>query len=410
MQKNPPHVVLFYDATLVVQRRAVSGVLRYANAFGPWFVTLKEIHGDMSVPKDCSGILACAPQAPMLNLLMRQKKPLVLINLALLADKALRQAQALPHIKSDSKAFGQQAAEFFLARTPRTFAYVGRPESPPWDFERENGFAERIRRAGHEVFLYPRETKQQKPATEALRLQSWLKSLPKPLAIFAANDARAREVLTACQRAGIAVPYEASILGVDDDEWLCESTRPRLSSIPFSSEEGGYEAARILDALMTPDGNRKGQRKTGGRRIRASAQAKKKKIPLIKSIPPRAVLERESTDTRVVTDPIVSQALAFIQLNKGLNIRATDVAKTVHLSPGWIETRFREVLGTSVIEEIARVRLETILHLIRNTDTSPLEIARHCGFTNTSTLCRLIKTTTGKTITAHRANRCANES
>ncbi len=379
MIQTPPHVVLFYDATLVVQRRAVSGVLRYANAFGPWHVTLNELHTEPSVPKDCRGILACAPQADMLAKLTRLKLPLVLVNLALLADEALRRAEALPHVKSDSKAFGVQAAEFFLSRAPRTFVYVGRPESPPWDLEREAAFAERIRRAGHDVRLYPREDVPAQPTREALRLQNWLKSLPKPLAIFAANDARARQILTACQLAGVTVPYEATILGVDDDEWLCESTRPRLSSIPFNSEEGGFEAARLLDELMRPG--------KGGRRFQSSL------------MPPRAIVERESTDDRVVDDPAVGRALAFIHLNKGLDIRATDVAKAVGLSPGWIETLFRRTLGTSVIDEIGKARLKAVLQLVRETQTPFVDVARRCGFTNASTLCRLIKKETGRSMT-----------
>ncbi len=400
MIQTPPHVVLFYDATLVVQRRAVSGVLRYANTFGPWHVTLNEIHTDTSIPKDCSGILACAPQAPLLKKIIRQNLPLVLINLALLTDDALRKAQALPHIKSDSKAFGRQAADFFLARTPRTFVYVGRSESPPWDLEREAAFANYIRQAGYKAHLYPRPSASDDATREAVRLQEWLKTLPKPLAIFAANDARAREVLTACQLAGITVPYEAQILGVDNDEWLCESTRPRLSSIPFSSEEGGYEAARMLDTLMPR--NAEVQYHSGKQQKLRSTQ-KTKKNPLIKTIPPQTIVERESTDERIVDDSIVSHALSFIHLNKGLSIRVTDVAKEVKVTSGWLETRFRETLGTSVIEEISRIRLQTILHLICDTNTPPLEIARRCGFTNTSTLCRLIKKETGQTISAFRS-------
>ncbi len=388
MIQAPPHVVLFYDATLVVQRRAVSGVLRYANAFGPWFVTLNETHARPSVPKDCRGILACAPRARTLEKLVRLKLPLVLVNLALLSDDALRQAETLPHVKSDSRAFGVQAADFFLARAPRTFVYVGTAESPPWDREREEAFVARIRRAGHEPLVFPRANAPAAPTRESVRLRDWLKSLPKPLSVFAANDARARQVLTACQLAGITVPYEAAILGVDNDEWLCDSTRPRLSSIPFGSEVGGFEAARILDGLM---------------RHRDDRDAATP--PAVRSMPPGAVVERESTDGRIVDDPIVGRALSFIHLNKGLDIRVADVAKAVGFSPGWTETRFRQTLGTSVIDEIGRARMKAVLRLVRGTETPFLEIARRCGFTNASTLCRLVKKETGRTPGELRADR-----
>ncbi len=379
MVSPTPHVVLFYNATAVVQRRAVSGVLRYANTFGPWHVTLNETHARPSIPKDCRGVLACAPDTDTLARLRRLRLPLVLINLAQFSGEPLQKAQSLPHTQSDPRAFGKEAATFFLSRTARTFVYVGLPESPPWDLEREASFVACLRHAGHEAYVYPRGGKALRRTQEAVHLQQWLSTLPKPLAIFAANDERARQVLTACQIAGISIPFEATLLGVDNDEWLCESTRPRLSSISFNSEESGFEAARILDALM-----------------RHRADPSVALPPLVKLIPPSKIIERETTGERIIADPIVARALSFIQLNKGLDIRVTDVAREVGLPAGRTETHFREALNSSVIDEIVRMRMKTVLYLIRETETPFQEIARHCGFTNASSLCRLVKSETGQ--------------
>ncbi len=130
----------------------------------------------------------------------------------------------------------------------------------------------------------------------------------------------------------------------------------------------------------------------GGRRFQSS---------LI--LPPGKIVERESTDDRTVDDPFVGRALSFIHLNKGLDIRVTDVAKAVGLSPGRIEIRFQQALGTSITGEIGRARLKTLLHLVRETKTPFLDIARRCGFTNASTPCRLVKKATGQSMTALRA-------
>ncbi len=227
------------------------------------------------------------------------------------------------------------------------------------------------------------------PDRETVRLQKWLEKLPKPLSIFAANDERASQVLDACLLAGITVPYEAMILGVDNDEWLCESAHPRLSSIPFSSEESGFEAAEMLDGLMRHRNN------------------PELELPqTVKSMPPLAVVERESTDDRIVTDPIVGKALAFIYFNKGLNIRASDVSAKIGLTNNYIETRFRQTLGTSITDEISKARMKTVLQLVRETEISFLEIARRCGFTNASTLCRLIKKETSRTMSDIRSSLC----
>ncbi len=377
-----PQISLFYDGTIIVQRLAVSGVLRYANTCSPWCVTLNEAHAKPSVPTDCSGIIACAPHARDLKMLMRLNLPMVIVNLSHLTSEERALVQDIPHIESDTRAFGVMGAEFFLNHPPRTFVYVGHPDPRPWDLDREGAFVRRLEAAGERARVYPRPTARLSPTNEQIRLRDWLAQLPRPLSILAASDARARQTLNACILANISVPYEAAILGVDDDEWICESTRPRLSSIASNAEIGGFEAAQSLDQLMR-------------RRTDPAAPPP----PRVKLLPPRKVVARESTDFRTVSNPAVSKALSFIHLNKGLNIRVSDVAAYIDLSPDWAEALFRHELGTTIINEIASVRMKTVVELIRTTDTPFGKIAERCGFTNASTLCRLVKKATGKTMT-----------
>ncbi len=381
MNKKPPQIAVFYDPGNAISRQAVSGILRYANATGPWSISLIDDRNEPILPNDCRGTLVVLPTIRVMATLDRAKQPTVLVNFMRPPGELIKLVKNLPHVQSNSCDFGIKAAEFFLARTPRTFVYVGTSDAPPWDRERGEAFAERIRKSGQEPHLYPTAEKPLPPNREAVRLQKWLKTLPKPLAIFAAEDAQAQLVLEACRHAGITVPYEATILGTDNDEWLCELTQPRLSSIPFRAEESGFEAAHMLDGILQ-------------HRTDPSIPLP----PLMKFMPPHAVVERESTDERIVEDPIVGKALSFIHLHKGLNIRTTDVQKAVGVSLNWIETRFRRTLETSVINEIGRVRMKTILKLIRETEISSAEIARRCGFTNTETLYRLVKKETGRTI------------
>ncbi len=392
MIRKLPQISVFYDATHLSSREAVNGIIRYANTFGPWLISLNEIHVKPRQPlsKNCSGIIACLPPPDIMKTLAESKCPVVLINPMRYPGKMRERTEALAHVRSESWAFGVTAAEFFLARMPRTYVYVGKPEAEPWDCERGEAFAARIRKAGYNAYLYPPDGKPvTQTSNEIVDLQKWLGKLPKPLAIFAANDMRARQVLDACLLAGIAVPYEATILGVDDDKWLCESTRPSLSSIPFDAEESGFLAAQMLDGLM-----------------RHKADPKTVMPQLVKILPPRAVVERESTEDRNISDTVVAKALAFIYLNKGLDIRATDVAAAVGYSLNWIEILFRRELKSSVIDEINRARLKTVQQLINETTTPFQEIARRCGFTNPSTLCRIVKKATGKSMrelrTGHR--------
>ncbi len=380
---QPRQVVLFSEEKPDIIRQAIGGILQYANQSDAYLVSIRDIHDETPLPENCCGTLAFTPNKPLAEKLLRFDVPTVLVNFAQLDDDVPPATRKLPAVRCDSGDFGVKAAEFFLARAPRTFVYAGSAEPEAWDQKRGAAFARRIREAGYGAHLCLHPKNPLPPAEDAVRLQNRLKKLPKPLAIFAANDARARDVLNACRSVGIAVPHEAVILGADNDRQICESMSPRLSSIPFRAEACGFEAAKMLDELMQSEE----WRYPRGRRFQSS---------LI--MPPGEIFERESTDDRLVADPIVGGALAFIRLHKGLNIRATDVANELGVTTIWVERRFRRALGITIMDEIARVRLETVLKLIRETDTPFQEISRQCGFATPTTLCHLVKKATGKSM------------
>ncbi len=373
-----PQIVLFYDISHNITRQTINGVLRYANTKASWFLTLSDISTTPILPKDCCGILVCEPTAEQLKQLIKFKLPLVVIDYSRFKEEAQKLVEKLPHVKSEAWTFGIRAAEYYMSQAPRTFVYVGAVGSPGWSKERGEAFSTRIREIGHETHIYHPEKKEQPISRKFIK---WLKNLPKPLSIFAANDERAQQVLQACQLTGIIVPHEAKILGVDNDKWFCESAHPHLSSIPFGSEESGFEAALMLDKLM---------------QFRAKPE---NPAPIFKKlIPPGAVIERESTEDRIVNDPVVDKALSFIYFKRGMNIRATDVSKATGFALNRLEKHFRKALGSSLVSEIGKVRMKTVLQLVRETNTPVIKIAQLCGFTNASTLCRLVKKETGQAI------------
>ncbi len=339
------------------------------------------------LPETCRGIIAFTPGREELSRFMGYGLPIVLFNLRELDEDVPSAARRLPCIQFNTEEFGVKAADHFLSLTPRTFAYVGDRIRSLWSDARGEAFVRRIRETGHEAHLYKSADETPSPGEDARRLQAWLKSLPKPISVYVANDARGRDVLNACLCADIVVPYEASILGTDNDEWICESTWPRLSSIPFRSEEGGFEVARMMDEILRHEDGQ--QTPLPSRRL---------------IMPPGDVVVRESTGAaRPISDPIASRALMVIHASKGLGIRTSDVARELDLSANWVERRFRKELGVSIKDEIARVRLETILQLIRETNIPFREISKRCGFTTPTTLCHFIKKATGHAMTDLRA-------
>ena len=211
-------------------------------------------------------------------------------------------------------------------------------------------------------------------------MSRWLKNLPKPLAVFAANDTRGRQVLSACLEADIPVPYETAVLGVNNDALICETSQPPLSSVAVDIERAGYAAAELLDQLMQ----------------------RARREPLTVTYGPSGVVQRASTQRLHVTDRLVIRALEHIRINAGLNIRVSDVAEHLGVTRRWVEKRFDQTLGRSVLDEIQRVRMDTLRALVGQTDQPFTDIAKRCGFSGANHLGIIFKAYVGMTMSAFR--------
>ena len=194
----------------------------------------------------------------------------------------------------------------------------------------------------------------------------WLKSLPKPAAILAANDVRGRQILSACVIADIAVPEEIAVLGVDNDEVICELSHPPLSSIEPDTRSIGFAGAASLDMLMS--------------------EPVKDKASSARLIRPLGVVVRQSTDITAIDDLIVARAAKIVR-EQAESISSVEVlAEMVGLSRATLERRFRSALGRSPHQEIDRIRLDRARALVRGT-TYPLhKIADMVGYSNASRL------------------------
>jgi LacI family transcriptional regulator len=200
-------------------------------------------------------------------------------------------------------------------------------------------------------------------------IAGWLRQQRHPLALVACNDVRAQQVLNACRDFGIKVPEEVAVMGVDNDDVLCNLSEPSLSSIQPDTERLGFEAAALLASLMQ----------------RATA------VPGIRQIPPLTIFERSSTDVIPLEDPIVVQALRVIRerLNQGIGVK--DVIIMAGRSRTDLEKRFRQHLKISIHGEILRQRLDRACELLRQTDLRVEEVARNSGFNTSAHLCRLFQ-------------------
>jgi LacI family transcriptional regulator len=252
-----------------------------------------------------------------------------------------------------------------------------------WSRWRQEAFVGRLEEKGFACAVYPSPSNHEREEweVERQRMSRWLAKLPKPLAVFAANDARGRQVLSACLAADLPVPYEVAVLAVNNDVMICETSLPPLSSIAVDMERAGYAAAELLDQLM---------RKT---------LTKQRCV----TFDPQEVVARASTQRLQVNDRLVIRALEYIRINAGLNIRVSDVAGHAGVTQRWVEKRFAQTLGRSVMDEIQRVRMDTVHSLVAETQIPLTQIAKRCGFTSANHLGVLFRQTFGSTMSEYRS-------
>ncbi|HRR33772.1 MAG TPA: XylR family transcriptional regulator [Kiritimatiellia bacterium] len=382
-----PQVAILLESSHEISRGMIRGILAYVRLYGPWALHLESGGwSDQKLPDlnvwHGNGIIARVPSSKVAADVAAARLPTVLIDPI---DDYLDPKHPLSRysrIECDSAEVARLAADYYLASGFTRFAFVGEPSDVNWSRRRQAAFVRRLDETGHSCAIYPspNEAERDNWEIERLRMSRWLRKLPKPIAVFAANDARGRQVLNACLAADLPVPYEIAVLGVNNDVMICETSLPPLSSVAVDMEQAGYAAAELLDHLM-----RKTQRG--------------QQCVLFK---PQEVVARASTQRLQVNDRLVIRALEYIRINAGLNIRVSDVASHVGVTPRWLEKRFAHTLARSVMDEIQRVRMDTVNSLVTKSDLSFAEIARRCGFTSANHLGVLFRQTFGTTMSEFR--------
>jgi LacI family transcriptional regulator len=241
-----------------------------------------------------------------------------------------------------------------------------------------------VKQAGGVYHTYGTTTRSEKSdwAVELPRMQKWLKSLHKPTALFVAMDGRGRQILDACLDANITVPDDIAVLGVDNDDIICETTFPTMSSVQTNGQLTGYWIAEHLARLMQGDRLKK--------RIYYST--------------PTHVITRCSTEATAIKDHQIARALEFIWQEAGHRaIHVPDVVRKFGSSRRFAEIHFKSVIGHTILDEIQRVRLERVCSLLSDTNLPIGEISQECGFERESYLAKLFRKRFGTSMSKFRS-------
>jgi len=261
-----------------------------------------------------------------------------------------------------------------------------------WVKEREKAFLEITRQLGLDSHCFV-DTSSQLPTQQPQwsknhekALIAWLKTLPAQTGLIAANDSQAVRVLNTCRKIGIAVPEQMAILGIDNDEFLCNLVMPSLSSVDHNVEMVGYKAAELLNRRMT------------GPRTKRKSDAKTNTV----FVPPRGVVVRNSSKISVVGDEDVAVALRFIAERALLGINVSEVVNHVGVSRATLYRRFYQVLNRSPHDEIVRIRVEHAKFLLAKTNMSIGAIAGKSCYPAIEYFTAVFRRHTGQTPASYR--------
>ncbi len=372
-----PSVLLFVETSREFGRGLLYGIARYSKLHGPWQV--------YRWPGALDSLLPEWKYLKIDGAIVRDVKAvegLVHSGIPVIYAQHNKESYApFPAIITESESIGCMAAEHFLDRGFQSFAYFGLDDYT-WSQWRARYFQQRLEQAGFEanIFLQPLSKTKRAFKNEQNVIASWLKSLPKPVAVMCCNDDRALQLIEVCKLADLYVPDQVAVLGVDNDELVCDLADPPISSIALNTEAAGHEAAVLLDSLMK-GGTMSGQ-----------------VIP----VRPTHIVTRMSTDILAITDPDVATALQYIRRNPNRLIRVSDVVEATNVSRRVLEMRFKAVLRRSVQQEIRRVRVNHIVEFLLSTDRSITDIALQCGFGGVEHIARYFRKETGMSLLEYR--------
>jgi LacI family transcriptional regulator len=381
---SPPKVALLIETASSYGRGLLRGIARYARLHGPWSFFLEPGGQDETPPPlrdwGVDGVITLFRTRRQARRLLALRIPTVDLDFTL--------PGLVPWgVCNDEDGVARTGAEHLLSRGLRHFGFVGWAAVVDgislWESRRRKVFVETVARAGFgaSVYAWPAREADRAWGREQKSLARWLKGLPRPAGVMASNDQRARHVLEAARLAGLRIPDDLAVIGVDNDETLCELSTPSISSVALDTDTIGYQGAAMLDRLM------------GGRRVPRRAEV----------VPPLGVIARRSTDMLAMADPAVVAAVRFMDANIGRPIRIADVLRVTQLSRKTLEVRFRKGLGRTPHEELQRRRLDRVKTLLQQTDWPLKQIARAAGFTYVEHLHLIFRRDVGMTPAKFRA-------
>ena len=377
-----PRVALLIPAWSDYGRGLIEGVWEYAQQHRPWLLEMQpgEPDENTDMPRGWSGdgVIASIHTRRLAAKLRALGVPVVNVS------GSVREGVDFPRVTSDARAVMRMAILHLREKGLKHLAFCGEPQRPFIDFWTD-AFCSVMAEDGAEPVIYQTSTRiGPKAGLEARQndRRRWIESLPKPVGIIGWATGICRHLAIACTESNIKVPEEVAILSLETEDLLGRVVHPPLSGVDIPIRRIGYEAAAQLDRLLH------GEPAT----------------PHEIHLPPLGVTTRQSTDLVACADPQMQQVLRFIRdhAHEGIDVRA--VLKSVPMARRSLERRFQELIGRSPADEIRRVKINKVRHLLDTTNMSIPDIAEACGFKYVEHMIPVFKKHHGNTPSRYRAS------
>ena len=361
---TPKRVIVEFLLTGSIGRSRLQGLFNFLRGRRKWDIRLPQTEDELNrelASRPDGVIVSHSFSKRTIKSLERFPSPVVFVDVP--KNERFQRREPDISISNDNGGVGMMAARYLLSIGKfNSFGYFPYWTPRFYSTQREKAFKSILAKSGYNASTYQHNG--------SLDIETWVRRLPKPAAVFAAWDEGSREVLAACNRAKIKIPSQVCLLGVDNDELVCALASPNLSSIDLDAEREGFIAAKELDAMMQG-------RKTA-----------KSKTILVK---PKCVIERASTKAPPPATHLVNEAMAFIASHAKQAVTPEDVARHVRCSRRLLDLRFVEINNETIQETITRTRLETVRTLIRSSSAQLSAIAAECAFKSPTALNNLFK-------------------
>ncbi len=350
-------VALLIETSNAYARGLLRGIYSFAREQGSWATFLPE-HSRGELPAQSlnrwrgDGIIARIENQQIADMVARLKLPVVDVS----ATGALPN---VPWVETHDESIAQLAIDHFRQRGFRHFAFCG-DDRFAWSRYRREGMQRLLENSSQTCHVFGSQVVRSLNDDEQ-ELTEWLLKLPKPVGILSCYDLRGRQLIEICQRNQIAVPEQVAVLGVDNDELVCNLSEIPLSSVIPNASGAGYLAAKLLSQMLA------------GETIDATAHLLK----------PMGIVTRQSTDSLAIDDAVVIQAMQFIREHACSGIKVEDLLRTTKLTRRVLESRFKKYLGHSPHDAIQNVRLRRAEELLIETDLPLAIVADRSGFLHT---------------------------